>query len=99
VKKLYVIEELDPFIEEQVKAMGIEVTGKDIFPYTNEFDPGVVEQAIKGKVKNRWTSRPWPFRRGRPISVQMPASGPLLCPGQIEGLCDGRHWLLHRCPT
>jgi len=27
VKKLYVVEELDPFIEEQVKAMGIEVTG------------------------------------------------------------------------
>ena len=28
VKKIYVIEELDPFIEEQVKAMGIAVTGK-----------------------------------------------------------------------
>ncbi|MEZ4485358.1 MAG: hypothetical protein R2864_12480 [Syntrophotaleaceae bacterium] len=29
---LYVIEELDPFIEEQVRAMGIEVKGKEVFP-------------------------------------------------------------------
>jgi len=35
VKKLYVIEELDPFLEEQIKAMGIAVTGKEIFPYTS----------------------------------------------------------------
>lgn len=46
VKKIYVIEELDPYLEEQIKAMGIEVTGKDIFPYTNEFDPGIVKKAI-----------------------------------------------------
>ena len=55
VKKLYVIEELDPFIEEQVKAMGIEVTGKDIFPYTNEFDPGVAGAGpldhLRGKIQ------------------------------------------------
>ena len=31
VKKLYVIEELDPVIETQVKAMGIECTGKSLF--------------------------------------------------------------------
>jgi indolepyruvate ferredoxin oxidoreductase alpha subunit len=71
VKKLYVIEELDPFIEEQVKAMGIEVTGKDIFPYTNEFDPGVVEQAIQGKVK---TSVDLP-------TMAIPPRPPNLCPG------------------
>ena len=71
VKKLYVIEELDPFIEEQVKAMGIEVTGKDIFPYTNEFDPGVVEQAIKGKVKK---SVDLP-------TMTIPPRPPNLCPG------------------
>ena len=71
VKKLYVIEELDPFIEEQVKAMGIEVTGKDIFPYTNEFDPGVVEQAIQGKVKK---SVDLP-------TMTIPPRPPNLCPG------------------
>ena len=49
VKKIFVIEELDPFIEEQVMAMGIKVVGKEIFPYTNEFDPGVIKTAITGK--------------------------------------------------
>ncbi len=47
VKKIYVIEELDPFLEEQIKAMGIKVTGKEIFPYTNEFDPGIIKNAIE----------------------------------------------------
>lgn len=49
VNKLYVIEELDPFIEEQIRAFGIEVTGKSIFPYTNEFDPGIIEECISGR--------------------------------------------------
>jgi indolepyruvate ferredoxin oxidoreductase alpha subunit len=48
VKKIYVIEELDPYLEEQIKAMGISVTGKEIFPYTNEFDPGIIKNAIEG---------------------------------------------------
>lgn len=39
VKKLYVIEELDPFIEEQVLAMGIPVVGKDIIPLCGELSP------------------------------------------------------------
>jgi indolepyruvate ferredoxin oxidoreductase, alpha subunit len=70
VKKLYVVEELDPFIEEQVKAMGIEVAGKAVFPYTNEFDPGVVEKGITGK-----SSAP-------DITLQtIPPRPPNLCPG------------------
>ena len=46
VKKIYVIEENDKFIEDQVKAMGIEVIGKDIFPYTGEMTPDVIRKAI-----------------------------------------------------
>jgi indolepyruvate ferredoxin oxidoreductase alpha subunit len=48
VKKIYVIEEMDPYLEGQIKAMGIQVTGKDIFPYTLEFDPAIVKNAIEG---------------------------------------------------
>jgi indolepyruvate ferredoxin oxidoreductase alpha subunit len=51
VKKIFVVEELDPFLEEQIKAMGLKVIGKEIFPYTNEFDPGIIENAISKKVK------------------------------------------------
>jgi len=71
VKKIYVVEELDPFIEEQVRAMGIDVIGKEIFPYTNEFDPGIIEAAIKGGIK-------------RPVdlpALTIPPRPPNLCPG------------------
>jgi indolepyruvate ferredoxin oxidoreductase, alpha subunit len=46
VDKLYVVEELDPFIEEQVKAMGIAVTGKDILPVCGELTPGRIRKAF-----------------------------------------------------
>ncbi|MGZ6274762.1 MAG: indolepyruvate ferredoxin oxidoreductase subunit alpha [Syntrophales bacterium] len=71
VKKIYVVEELDPFIEEQVKAMGIKVIGKDVFPYTNEFDPSVIHTAIK------------PKKVYKPIlpEVAIPPRPPNLCPG------------------
>lgn len=46
VEKLYIVEELDPFIEEQVKARGIEVTGKEIIPICGELTPGRVAKAF-----------------------------------------------------
>ena len=49
VKKIYVVEELDPFIEEQVKAMGIECTGKEKFPVCGELNPDMVESILKNK--------------------------------------------------
>ncbi len=71
VRKIYVVEELDPFLEEQIRALGIEVTGKEIFPYTGEFDPGVIEQAIAG---HRKAARPLP-------EIPIPPRPPNLCPG------------------
>ncbi len=46
VKKLYVIEELDPVIETQVRAMGIEVTGKELFPAVGEFSQSTIRKAF-----------------------------------------------------
>jgi indolepyruvate ferredoxin oxidoreductase alpha subunit len=45
VKRLIIIEELDPFVEEAVRLMGIPCDGKSIFPITGEFDPRVVREA------------------------------------------------------
>jgi len=45
-KTLYVIEELDPFIEEQVRAMGIEVRGKDALPICGELTPGRIRSGF-----------------------------------------------------
>ncbi len=46
VEKIVVVEELDPFLEEHLEMMGIEVTaGKDFFPIIDEFNPGIVRDA------------------------------------------------------
>ena len=37
VEKLYIVEELDPVIEEQVKSWGIKATGKEIFTVQGEY--------------------------------------------------------------
>jgi len=49
VKNLFIIEELDPFIEEQVKAMGIECTGKEKFPVCGELNPEIVDSVLNNK--------------------------------------------------
>jgi indolepyruvate ferredoxin oxidoreductase alpha subunit len=48
VEELYVIEELDPFVEEQVKAMGIECTGKDKVPITGELNAAILRKVLLG---------------------------------------------------
>ncbi len=71
VKKLYVVEELDPVIEMQVRAMGIEVSGKDVFPLMNEFDPGIVQAGITGA----------PATGLNAPAIELPQRPPNLCPG------------------
>ena len=44
--KLYVIEELDPFIEEHCKANGIDVIGKEVFTMLGEYTPSMINKAI-----------------------------------------------------
>lgn len=50
VKKVMVVEELDPFLETEIRAMGYKLFhGKDIIPNMYELSPEIVEKAIKGK--------------------------------------------------
>jgi len=64
VKKLYVIEELDPIIENHCRAMGIEVIGKDLFPMCGEFSQSLVkklvlgEEAVSAKLEDEIPARP-----------------------------------------
>ena len=46
VERLVVIEELDPVIEGQVKAMGIPVEGKNLFPMTGEFSQKLIAEVL-----------------------------------------------------
>jgi len=52
VETLYVIEELEPFIEEQMKAVGIDCIGKDVIPRIGELNPDIIAKAILGEERN-----------------------------------------------
>ncbi|WP_312815163.1 indolepyruvate ferredoxin oxidoreductase subunit alpha [Sedimentibacter sp.] len=51
VETLYVIEELEPFMEEQIRAAGINCIGKDKIPNTWELNPDIVEKSLLGTQK------------------------------------------------
>lgn len=75
VDRLYIIEELDPFIEEQIRAMGVACSGKDLTSLCGELSPGRVAQAArKGGLLN--TTVP------ESVSVEaVPPRPPNMCPG------------------
>ena len=68
---VYVIEELDPFIEEHVKALGIKVIGKDAFTMLGEYTPQMIKKAVLGV-------NPPEFNQ---INEQIPARPPVMCAG------------------
>jgi indolepyruvate ferredoxin oxidoreductase alpha subunit len=75
VDELYVVEELDPFMEEQIKAMGIAVTGKERFPVIGEISPNIVA----GKILGQQLSGPLDVAGYGDEPV--PMRPPVLCPG------------------
>ncbi len=78
VERLIVIEELDPFIEEAVRLMGIPTEGKSIFPIVGELNPRIVREcAIQAGLLPASEHLPLPE-----VEVgQLPARPPVLCPG------------------
>ena len=69
VDKLYIVEELDPVIEEQVKSWGIECVGKDIFTVQGEYSANMIRERILGET----------LELDQPAAV--PGRPPILCPG------------------
>ena len=69
VDTLYIVEELDPVIEEQVKSWGIKAIGKEIFTVQGEYSANMIRKAI---LKEE-------------VDVKAPAAAPgrppILCPG------------------
>lgn len=79
VDRLIVIEELDPFIEEEIRLMGIEVEGKRIFPMVGEFSPSTVRaHAVRAGLVSDTDSNPLVQFENIPA---LPLRPPLLCPG------------------
>ncbi|MDO4551924.1 MAG: indolepyruvate ferredoxin oxidoreductase subunit alpha [Bacillota bacterium] len=48
VKKLYVVEEMDPYMENQIRRAGISCIGKELIPAFGELDTDVVRKAVFG---------------------------------------------------
>lgn len=46
LKQVFVIEELDPFIEEHCRAIGVEVIGKERFTMLGEYTPAMIKKAV-----------------------------------------------------
>ena len=69
VETLYVIEELDPIIEEQVKSWGIKATGKEILTVQGEYSANMLKKAIN---REKLVTAP---------AAQVPNRPPILCPG------------------
>lgn len=76
VGQLYVIEELEPYIEEQVKAMGIAVTGKELFPNIGELGAEIIASKVPIPTRSitRGSIQP-------PFKVPVPVRPPVMCPG------------------
>ncbi len=74
VKDLIVIEELDPFIEEQVRAMGIRVTGKEHLPMLGEINLDIVRDAFIDDLDDEMPSTTYEI-------PHLPARPPNMCPG------------------
>lgn len=49
VDTLYVIEENDPFLEDEVRRLGFDCKGKNLFPAYGEMTPDVIRKAVYGK--------------------------------------------------
>ena len=70
VDKLYVIEELDGFMEEQMKAAGIECVGKELTGYLYELNPELIKERVFG-IKPQAPD----------LGVAAVSRPPALCPG------------------
>ena len=70
VDKLVVVEELDPIIENHCKALGLEVSGKDVLPMCGEFSQNMVAEALGGEV-----------HEGKALEDQIPMRPPVMCSG------------------
>lgn len=49
VEKLYIIEELDGYMENEIKAVGIDCVGKELIGNMYELNPQIIEERIFGK--------------------------------------------------
>lgn len=70
VDRLIVVEELDSFIEDHCKKLGLAVSGKDIFPLIDEFSQNLVREKLRSIITS-----------GKSLDIEIPARPPVMCAG------------------
>ncbi len=70
VERLVVVEELDPVIENHVRALGLEVSGKDLLPMVDEFSQNLIAETLGQPVPD--------FRT---LDEAIPPRPPVMCAG------------------
>ncbi|MBD3184269.1 indolepyruvate ferredoxin oxidoreductase subunit alpha [Candidatus Poribacteria bacterium] len=74
VEKLFVVEELDPFLEDQILQMGISVQG--VGKLTGELSPDYLAEFFQNKVEDMKIIHPTPSEK-----MNLPARPPAMCAG------------------
>jgi indolepyruvate ferredoxin oxidoreductase alpha subunit len=78
VKKVIVVEELDPFLETEIKAMGYKVRyGKNLIPAIGELSPSIIKQSLTKAVEGKRYQAP----KVRVKPEDLPRRPPNLCAG------------------
>ena len=70
VDKLVVVEELDPIIEDHVRSLGLEVSGKDMLPMIDEFSQTLIAKAFGKDTAQCYQ-----------LDEAIPARPPVMCAG------------------
>ncbi len=70
VDRLLVVEELDPFIEEHCKQLGLTVEGKDLLPLEDEFSQGLLRERLG-----------FALPPTKSLEDPIPGRPPVMCPG------------------
>jgi indolepyruvate ferredoxin oxidoreductase, alpha subunit len=78
VKKVIVVEELDPFLETEIRARGFKIWhGKDLIPAIGELTPSIIEQSLSKAITGK---RPKPLKPRIQIE-ELPKRPPNFCAG------------------
>ncbi|MBM4167388.1 MAG: indolepyruvate ferredoxin oxidoreductase subunit alpha [Ignavibacteria bacterium] len=93
VEKIYVVEELEPFLEEQLRLLGVKnpfgslnLSGKDVFTNMFELSPDIVQHAFSGNGEKKSFDN----------EIAIPPRPPVMCPGCPH---SGVYFVLHKLKT
>lgn len=91
VEKVIVVEELDPFFEEQIKLMGVDCVGKEVFPICGELRTSVIRESAQkaGLLEGAMSDSPTVGHRGVSEQEEAEAPEPFFAMPRPPAFCPG----------